>query len=179
VTNPAWDRHAPQELRDAFAERVKTSRDRRNDVKLHALAEQLTDCSDVMPPELCTLLDLPMPSTYWMGARALLRVRPRPAFLRWDVEVTAGDQRGQTYERVMVVISPGTPPREDVNCYAVFVHEADDGGEIIGTLLSIAPDEMRLSMNDLEVRGHVVEQVGARGSVTTEVAWFTARPSAP
>ena len=56
--------HAPAELRDTFNASVEDGKPDR------ALASRLWSCTDIMPSEICDLLDLPAGSTYAEAAKS-------------------------------------------------------------------------------------------------------------
>ncbi|UCC38765.1 MAG: hypothetical protein JSV96_13205 [Candidatus Aminicenantes bacterium] len=72
--SPAKGGHAPGYLRDAFHEYLETEQVVIDEVErpIKWLIGQLWNCTDIMPSEYCSLLDIPSGSTYAQAVRFAL-----------------------------------------------------------------------------------------------------------
>jgi hypothetical protein len=80
---PAQGGHAPIDLRAEFEGAARF-----DSPELWVLSGQLWNCTDVMPDDLCGLLDVQVGSTFAQGAR---RVRPD---MRMKAEIEAAEREG-------------------------------------------------------------------------------------
>jgi hypothetical protein len=63
--------HLPGHLRDRFAEAIED----RDDDEVQRAAGVVWSCTDVLPGDLCSMLDLPPGSSYAQAARVVRRDR--------------------------------------------------------------------------------------------------------